>query len=257
MFNRTLPFVGALSTVLFIAAPHAQAAGIPAAVTAAVADAGRPAADKDRDADRKPAETIAFAGIKKGDHVAELLPGGGYFTRLFSKVVGGKGVVYAVAPPPRPNAPADAPSPAAAVTAIAADANYKNVRVLTARVTELSLPEPVDVVWTSLNYHDVHNVPNVDLVAFNKTLFNALKPGGTYIVLDHAAEAGSGARDTSTLHRIDPAIVKSEVVAAGFVLEAESDVLHNAQDPHTAGVRDPSIKGKTDQFILKFRKPKK
>lgn len=227
---------------------------VPAAVSAAVADASRPDADKQRDADRKPAEVITFAGIKKGDHVAELLPGRGYFTRIFSKVVGDKGVVYALAPPPRPNAPAGSPDPAAAVNAIAAD--YKNVKVATLGADKLS-PEPVDVVWTSLNYHDVHNRPNADLAAFNKGVFDALKPGGTYIVIDHAAEKGSGVRDTSTLHRIDAEAVKSEVTAAGFKLAGESDVLRNPQDPHTAGVRDATVQGKTDQFVLKFTKPAK
>jgi predicted methyltransferase len=117
--------------------------------------------------------------------------------------------------------------------------------------------EPVDVVFTAQNYHDVHNVPNIDLAAFNKSVFDALKPGGVYVVLDHAAAAGSGGRDTSTLHRIDPETVKSEVLAAGFVLAGQSKVLENAQDAHTVPVFDPSIRGKTDQFILKFRKPKK
>jgi predicted methyltransferase len=258
MLRRSMSSIGALALVLLVTAPHAQAAStVPAGITAAVADAARPDADKQRDADRKPAETIAFTGIKKGDHVAELLPGGGYFTRIISKAVGDKGVVYAVAPPRRPNAPADAPDPAAAVNAIAADPNYKNVKVATARITELSLPEPVDVVWTSLNYHDIHNAPNADLKAFNTSVFNSLKPGGTFIVIDHAAEPGSGVRDTSTLHRIDPEAVKAEVLAAGFVLAGEGDVLRNPQDPHTAGVRDPSIRGKTDQFLFKFRKPAK
>jgi predicted methyltransferase len=227
---------------------------IPAAVTAAVADKGRPDADKERDANRKPAEVVAFAGIKKGDKVVELLPGGGYFTRIFSKVVGDKGVVYALAPPRRPDAPAGAPDPAAAVTAIAAD--YKNVKV--GSITDGKwAPEPVDVVWTSDNYHDVHNRPNADLMAFNKNAFDALEPGGTYIVIDHAAAAGSGLRDTSTLHRIDPEVVKSEVTAAGFTFAGQSDALHNPGDPHTAGVRDPSVRGKTDQFVFKFRKPAK
>jgi predicted methyltransferase len=258
MLRRSISFIGAVAMVVVMTAPQVFAANtIPAAITAAVADAARPDADKQRDADRKPAETIAFTGIKKGHHVAELLPGGGYFTRIISKVVGDKGVVYAIAPPRRPNAPADAPDPAAAVNAIAADANYKNVRVATERITELTVPEPVDVVWTSLNYHDIHNVPNADLKAFNTSVFNALKPGGTFIVIDHAAAAGSGVRDTSTLHRIDPEAVKSEVTAAGFVLAGQSDVLRNPQDPHTAQVRDPSIRGKTDQFILKFTKPAK
>ena len=89
----------------------------------------------------------------------------------------------------------------------------------------------------------------------NKAIYDALKPGGIYLVLDHAAAAGSGLRDTETLHRIDPAAVKKEVLAAGFVLDGESDVLHNPQDDHTAKVFDPAIRGKTDKFIFRFRKP--
>lgn len=242
---------GALLAACLVAGPASAAAKIPAAVSAAVADKGRPETDTARDADRKPAEVVAFAGIKKGDHVAELFPGAGYFTRIFSKVVGNKGVVYAITPPARPNGP----DMAGAINAFAAD--YKNIKVVPLDPGGKLAPEPVDVVWTSLNYHDLHNRPNADLAAFNKTVFDALKPGGTYIVIDHAAEAGSGARDTSTLHRIDPATVKSEVTGAGFVLAGESDVLHNPQDPHTANVRDPSIRGKTDQFVFKFRKPAK
>jgi predicted methyltransferase len=258
MLRRSLSLIGTLVFVALVAAPHAFAADtmVPAAVSAAVADAGRPDADKERDADRRPAETVAFTGIKSGDHVAELFPGRGYFTRILSKVVGGKGLVYAIAPPPRPNAPPDAPNPAAAVIAIAADASYRNVKVLQQRVTELSVPEPVDAVWTSLNYHDFHNVPNVDMKALNTLVFNALKPGGVYIVIDHAAAAGSGVRDTSTLHRIDPAAVKEELTAVGFVLDGESDVLRHPADDHTAQVREASVRGKTDQFLLKFRKPK-
>jgi len=258
MSRHLCSFSCAFAVVLLASVTGACAASpVPAAVTAAVADSNRPDADRQRDATRKPAESVAFAGIKKGDKVADLLPGGGYFTRVFSKVVGDSGTVYAVAPPPRPNAPAGAPDPAAAVTAIAADANYRNVKVQSGRVTELSLPEPVDVVWTSLNYHDIHNVPNDGVTAFNKSVFNALKPGGTYVVVDHAAAAGSGARDTSTLHRIDAEIVKTEVTAAGFTFEGAGNFLKNPDDPHTAGVRDDTVRGKTDQFILKFSKPKK
>jgi predicted methyltransferase len=93
------------------------------------------------------------------------------------------------------------------------------------------------------------------MVVFNQMVFAALKPGGTYLVLDHVAQAGSGARDVSTLHRIDPKLVKKEVLAAGFVFVGSSDLLHRSDDPHTAKVFDPAIRGKTDQFILKFRKP--
>jgi predicted methyltransferase len=244
----------AAAAALLLGAPGSGAADkIPAAIRAAVADTGRPDADRQRDSDRKPVEVVAFAGLKAGDHVVELFPGGGYFTRILSKLVGEKGVVYAVVPPPRPNAPAGAPDPAAAMQAMAA--GYKNIRVQTLGQGQLA-PEPVDLVWTSLNYHDLHNRPDADLAAFNHDVFRALKPGGVFLVIDHAAEAGSGARDTSTLHRIDPEVVKSEVTGAGFVLEAQSDVLRNPQDPHTAGVRDASIRGKTDQFVFKFRKPK-
>jgi predicted methyltransferase len=230
---------------------------IPGYITAAVADSGRPAEDKQRDADRKPAETVQFAGIKPGAIVVELIPGHGYFTRIFSKVVGPKGHVYALSPPRRPTAPADAPDPAAATTALASDPAYSNVTVQVAPLAAVTAAEPADVVFTAQNYHDVHNVPNIDIAAFNKSVFDALKPGGVYIVLDHAAAAGSGGRDTSTLHRIDPEAVKSEVLAAGFVFAGESKVLANAQDDHSAKVFDPAIRGKTDQFIFKFRKPKK
>jgi predicted methyltransferase len=230
---------------------------MPAYISAAVADSGRPAEDTQRDANRKPAETVQFAGIKPGDKVVELVPGRGYFTRILSKVVGPKGHVYALSPPRRPNAPPDSPDPVAATTAIAADPAYSNVSVQAGSLAAISVSEPVDVVFTAQNYHDVHNVPNIDITAFNKAIFDALKPDGLYVVIDHAAPAGSGASDTSTLHRIDPATVKSEVLAAGFVFAGESKLLANTQDPHTVAVFDPSIRGKTDQFIFKFRKPKK
>jgi predicted methyltransferase len=237
--------------------PLRAAEKIPAYITAAVADSGRPDEDKQRDANRKPAETVQFAGIKPGATVVELIPGHGYFTRIFSKVVGPKGHVYAVSPPRRPNAAADAPDPAAATTAIASDAAYSNVIVQVAPLATITVSEPADVVFTAQNYHDVHNVPNIDIAAFNKSVFDALKPGGVFIVLDHAAAAGSGGRDTSTLHRIDPEAVKAEVLAAGFVFAGESKVLANGKDDHSAKVFDPSIRGQTDQFIFKFRKPKK
>jgi predicted methyltransferase len=245
----------ALAVVLTLSQAHAAPA-VPAAITAAVADAARPDADKARDADRKPAEVLAFAGIKAGDRVADLLPGGGYFTRLFSKVVGAKGVVYALPPARRPDAPANMPDPAAAVNAIAADPNFSNVKVGVLDATA-KMPEPMDVVWTSLNYHDLQNRPNADLAAFNKYVFDSLKPGGVYIVIDHAAEKGSGKRDTATLHRIDPDFVKAEVLAAGFIFDGESNALANPQDDHKSPNRDAGVRGKTDQFIFKFRKPKK
>ena len=131
--------------------------------------------------------------------------------------------------------------------AIAADPHYGNVSVVQAAfatLTTLGLPEQVDLVWTSDNYHDLHNIPNVDVGAIDKAIFDALKPGGTYIVLDHTAEKGSGFRDTSTLHRSDPEAVKKEVVAAGFKFVGQSEVLRNADDQHTAKVFDPTFRAR-------------
>jgi predicted methyltransferase len=221
------------------------------AIAAAVAEPTRPEADRARDADRKPAEVIAFAGIKPGDKVAEVMPGGGYFTRIFSKVVGDNGVVFAMVPARPPNAPADAPDFAARVKAIASSPGYGNIQIVDMEGAKFG---PADVAWTSLNYHDFHNRPNADLVAFNKRIYDSLKPGGTYIVIDHSAAAGSGKRDTGTLHRIDPELVKSEAVAAGFQYVGESAVLRNPADPKDKGVRDVP-RGKSDQFVLKFRRP--
>jgi predicted methyltransferase len=250
-------WVASLLGALSLGGAPGLAAAAPDFITAAIADSNRPDADRQRDANRKPAETLAFAGVKPGDQIAELLPGGGYFTRIFSKAVGSKGHVYALVPAPVADAPADVPDFAARVKAIAADPNYANVSVVVEPFSELKAPAPVDLVWTSQNYHDLHNFPGLDVTVFNQMVFGALKPGGIYLILDHAAEPGSGARDTSTLHRIDAEIVKKEVLAAGFVFVGSSDILRQPGDTHAVKVFDPSVRGKTDQFMLKFRKPKK
>jgi predicted methyltransferase len=120
----------------------------------------------------------------------------------------------------------------------------------------LGLPQPVNVVWTSNNYHDIRNsLDSAGMQAFNQRVFEALQPGGVYLILDHAAAAGRGAEDSRSLHRIDPETVKAEVTAAGFRFAGSSDALRNPDDPHTASVTDAGIRGKTDQFILKFVRP--
>ncbi len=244
-------------STLAIAAMQPPASTVPEFIAAAIADPNRPAADRERDAGRKPAETVEFAGIKPGDQIAELLPGGGYFTRIFSKVVGDAGHVYALVPAPRADAPASTPDFAARVKALAADPNYSNVSVVVEPFSQLKTPVPVDLVWTSQNYHDLHNFPGLDLVVFNQMVFDALKPGGIYLILDHATAEGAGASETSTLHRIDPETVKKEVLAAGFAFVGSSNLLRQTADTHTLKIFDPSIRGRTDQFILKFRKPGK
>jgi predicted methyltransferase len=240
--------MAAAATALFIAL-SASAAADTAATNAAIADAGRPAADTARDAARKPADMVEFAGMKPGDTVLELLPGGGYFTRIFSKVIGPKGKLYAAVPDSKG---ADA-EPAAA--AIAADPGYANVTVVP--ITPLPAMPPLDIVWTSWNYHDLHlSRVHADMAVVDKQWFTMLKPGGVVVIVDHAALAGSPAVETADkLHRIDPAVVKTEMAAAGFVFDGETNVLANPSDPHTMIVFDPSIRGKTDQFAFRFKKP--
>lgn len=238
---------------LTAAAPRAavMARSAPTPTKPASPRPARPADDVARDSARKPAEMIAFAGIRPGSKVGDLIPGAGYFTRIFSAAVGPKGTVYALIPAAYVKLH---PEGMAALQTLAASPGYGNVRAL-ALDPASPLPEPLDVVWTSQNYHDLHNAPAGTLEGFNRAVFAMLKPGGVFVVVDHAAEPGSGARDTNTLHRIDPAAVTAEVTAAGFVFEGESSALRNAADAHTAKVFDPSVRGRTDQFVYRFRKP--
>ena len=245
-----------LATVFVAAlgAPDAIAAHTtPAYVTAAINDTARPDEDKKLDEERLPSDMLAFAGIKPGMKVMDLIPGRGYFTRLFAKAVGDQGYVYSYQPTEFDAFNKGKPAPIKAVAT-----EYKNVSAIDAPINSLAAPELLDVVWTSQNYHDLHDsfAKPADLAIINKAVFAALKPGGLYIVLDHAAAAGSGLRDTETLHRIDEATVKQEVLAAGFKLVGESNVLRNPKDPHDKLVFDPSIRHHTDEFILKFMKPR-
>jgi predicted methyltransferase len=238
------------ATALSIAASagFAAQATIPAYVSAAVADSHRPQANKDQDAVRHPAEMMAFSGVKPGDKVAEFVAGGGYVTRLFSKIVGPMGHVYVV------NMPALNERFKSGVDPIIADkADYPNISKVEQPLAQLKLPEPVDVVWTSENYHDYQNpgMFQTDTNAMNKAVFAALKPGGLYVITDYEAPAGSGKKDTQTLHRIDPAVIKSEVTAAGFMLEGESNALKNPNDKLTERSHQTD-----SQVFLKFRKPR-
>lgn len=233
----------ALASLLLLALPAAAAPS--AAIMAAVADPGRPAADTAADADRKPAEMLDFAGVKPGMKVAELQPGAGYFTRVFAKAVGPTGHLYTYGPPPRGAAPG-APNPMAAA--------YPNLTPLTGAPADFAVPEQVDLVWTSRNYHDYQNAMP-DMTAFNKKVFAALKPGGIYVVLDHAAAADAPDDVHSTLHRSKEAVVRKEVEAAGFRFVASSDAERYPTDDKTKRVFEAGEHNKTDQYILKFQKP--
>ncbi|KRE89402.1 methyltransferase [Frateuria sp. Soil773] len=225
----------------------------PAYLGAALHDPARQA-DAGNDARRKIADVMAFAGARPGQKVLELIPGSGYFTRVFSAIVGPKGHVYVLWPNEYAK---EAESDVAGSRRLASDPHYANVSVLTQPAAQLSAPESVDVVFTSQNYHDYPDkfMGSVDPAVLDKQVFAALKPGGVFVVIDHVAQAGSGLRDTDTLHRIDPAIVKRQAQAAGFVFDGESDALRNPADPHDIKVFDKSIRGHTDQFMYRFRKP--
>jgi predicted methyltransferase len=232
----------------------AQTPAIPDALSAAIANPARPDADRKVDAARKPGELLAFAGLKPGDKVLELVPGGGYLTRIFSNAVGPQGHVYALVFAEQVKAKATA---ADAAKAVAADPAFPHVTVLVEPISNFTVPEPVDLVWTSQNYHDFHDkfFGPADIASFNKSVFAALKPGGVFMVTDHAAAAGAGTKDTETLHRIEPSAARAEIETAGFVLAAQSDMLRNPDDDHTKRVFDPAIRGQTDKFVFKFRKP--
>ena len=228
---------------------------ISAAVQKGVNDPARQA-DKHDDARRKIAQVMTFAEVKRGQKVLELVPGSGYWTRVFSAIVGPTGHVYTVWPDETAKFSAKS---LANWQQLVKTPHYANVSLLQEPAAQLSVPMPVDLVFTSQNYHDYHDpfMGPVDMAKFDKKVYDALKPGGLFVVIDHVAPAGSGLKDTNTLHRIDPAVVKREVEGAGFVFDGESNVLRNPADPHTATVFDKSIRGHTDQFIYRFRKPAK
>jgi len=254
MSGRILYLIASLSVA--IAAISAEDIEVTPAIAAAVADADRPAEQTKLDAHRKPAQTIAFAGVKAGDLVADFMPGNAYFSRILSKLVGPTGKVYAFTPEEQiKNCD---PAEIAGSRAIEHAAAYRNVVQLTGAVNRFSTPQKLDVIWIAQNYHDLHDsfLGPADIKLVNRTFLDALKPGGVLIIIDHAAASGSALRDTESLHRIDPSSVRHELEAAGFVFEAQLNDLRNPTDDHTRSVFDPEIRGKTDQFVYKFRKPR-
>lgn len=221
----------------------------------AVANPDRSDADRQRDAGRMPARVLDFIGIGRGMSVLDMFSGGGYYTELLSRVVGPEGRVVAHTNSAYAGFVGDE------TVNRYADNRLPNVEILLAENNELELPAAeFDVVMLILSYHDLYYVepangwPRIDAARFRAELHKALKPGGVLAVVDHYAAAGSPRETGNTLHRIDPQIVISELEADGFVLDSSADFLRNVEDDHSKAVFEPEVRGRTDRFVLKFRK---
>lgn len=238
---------------LLLAATAATAQTPPPSVATALADTTRPAADRARDATRKPAEFLAFAGVKPGDKVADYIMGGGYWTRLLSGVVGPQGKVYAYQP-----AEFIGYRAAYGTEQDAAVAGRANVVPLRDGLARQAFPEPLDAIVTVQNWHDLHlkMAPAGTGAYIASRLFAALKPGGVLVVADNASAAGQGFTVADSLHRAEGAAVRKEIESAGFVFEGESPLWASTADDKTKLVFDPAVRGKVDQFAYRFRKPK-
>lgn len=226
------------------------------AVLAAESNAARPAADRARDRSRQGAAVLTFFRIGPGMTVLDLWSGGGYYTELLSHVVGGSGRVVAHNNTPYLEFARDD------LAVRFAPGRLPNVERLLAENNQLALPAGrFDAVLMTNVYHDIYFVddkagwPRIDGPKLLAEVFRSLKPGGVLGVTDHAALPGAPPETGGTLHRIDPALLKREITAAGFVLEAESDVLMNPTDDRTKSAFDPSVQGRTEQVVLRFRKP--
>lgn len=249
----SLAFCLALS--LAACAPSSEVAFAPAAsadYAAALADPQRPAADSDRDAARHPAELLAFAQIARGEKVGDYIMGGGYWTRILSNLVGPEGKVYAFQP-----TEFVAFRPAYSDEQNAAVMGRANVVPLRAPIAAPGFPEPLDTIITVQNFHDLYlgAMPAGTAPEAIAALHAALKPGGTLLVVDHSAAEGAGLVAANAVHRMDKQAAIAALTAAGFVLEAEDNLYARSDDPRTANVFAPEIRGKTDQFVLRFRKP--
>ena len=205
----------------------------------------------------KLSELIRFARVEAGSTVIDVYPGDGDWTRLFSDVVGPKGRVFSFVPTEIADLK---PDQVGRMQTLAREPGRENVEAVSANL--VAMPEatrPADVLWLHLFYHDLHTAliqkKGATAADFNRAVYEQLKPGGFYVIVDHAAAVGAGTSHAQSLHRIEPASVREEVEAAGFVLNAESTMLANRDDPYSIKVFDPSIKGETDRFAYRFVKP--
>lgn len=224
-------------------------------IAQAVADPARPASYRAADARRKPAETLAFSGVKPGMIVGEFYPAGGYFTRMLSDVVGPSGHIYAIENAGWNDSVKDDRN-------MLGEGKWKNVSLDVQPFGTVKFAQPLDLAWVTQNYHDL-KIPQygpkgtaADTVAFDRAVYAALKPGGTFLIIDHQGPAGLTPTDIAKMHRINRDVVVKEVTSAGFKLAGEGAFLHNPADDHSKSIFDPSIRGHTDQYALKFVKPK-
>jgi predicted methyltransferase len=248
-------FPVALAVALAFTALGAVAAATPSYITSAIDDPARKA-ETSYDQGRQLAAVMTFAQVKPGQKVVELVPASGYWTRVFSRIVGDKGHVYTIWPDGYQQQYVGEEY-AAWQKLVTTD--YKNVSLIRGGAGDLAVPEQADLVFTNQNYHDYHDkfMGPVDMVAFDKKVFDALKPGGVFVVIDNVAPAASGFADTDTIHRVDPEAVKKEVESAGFLFDGSSDALKNPKDDHTLVSYKPPMVGKNDLFVFRFRKPAK
>src|SRR5947209_10250422 len=218
-----------------IVAPVTASARIPPVIARAVADSTRPADNKAADDLRKPAETLIFAGVRPGMTVGEFYPGGGYFTRMLSDVVGPSGHVYGIEN-------AGWKGAVDADQALLGEGKWKNVSVDVQPFGTVKFPKPLDLAWVTQNYHDlkIAKYGKVDTLAFDRAVYAALKPGGTYFILDHQGLPGLTDADIEKVHRIDRDVVIREVTSAGFKLAAEGKFLRRRADDHTKSIFDRS-----------------
>jgi predicted methyltransferase len=205
----------------------------------------------------KQSELIKFARVDAGSTIIDVYPGDGDWTRLFSEIVGPKGRVYSFVPAEVAHFKND---PVGRMRTLAKEPGRENVEAVSADL--IAMPEatqPADVLWLHLFYHDLHTelmqAKGATAAQFNREVYERLKPGGRYVIIDHAAAVGTGTSSAQSLHRIEPASVREEVEAAGFELDAESTMLASGDDTHSIKVFDPSIKGETDRFAYRFVKP--
>jgi predicted methyltransferase len=221
-------------------------AGTPAHIVRAIESPERTSEQRARDYHRKPAEILTLSGIEEGDRIIEIAAFGQYFTAMLVAAVGPSGRVDMYDLPYTERM--------AGAASRAFDEKHANAVYHLVDYNDVTFPQNADAVFNVLYYHDLRP-QGVDTAAFNRKIFAALKPGGVYLVIDHKAEDGSGWRDAGTIHRMGVETIKQEVLAAGFELERESDLLANPDDDRTKMVFAPGTRGTTDQALFIFRKP--